>query len=251
MSQEKDTGIVLSKKSSGEADNICSIYTKNSGKDKFVFKGLKKSARRPRTASEPGSILEIIYYTGKAGSFNTISEFDILASHNSIRKSGDKIFALYFILELVDLTTGPSDPNPKIFSLLSAGIETLSASLFPKHFAVFFTIKYLMLQGVFPDTESCSWCGTKDHEKLVIENSSLRAACIGCTDSISAAVRSKGTEFINQCVKKKLDTIECGKYTENDIIIILRVLIEYINSYYSVRMKSGSMLTRPSIDGIS
>ena len=105
MSQEKETGIVLSKKSSGEADNICCIFTKNSGKDRFVFKGLKKSTKRPRTASEPGSILDIIYYSGKAGSFNTISEFDILATHSLIRKSSEKIFSLYFILELVDLTT--------------------------------------------------------------------------------------------------------------------------------------------------
>ncbi|MBU1024131.1 recombination protein O N-terminal domain-containing protein [bacterium] len=37
MSQQRETGIVLSKQSSGEADNICTIYTKNSGKDRFVF----------------------------------------------------------------------------------------------------------------------------------------------------------------------------------------------------------------------
>jgi DNA repair protein RecO (recombination protein O) len=248
MSQEKETGIVLSKKSSGEADNICTIFTKNSGKDRFIFKGLKKSAKRPRTASEPGSILDIIYYTGKAGSFHTISEFDILAIHNSIRKSSDKIFSLYFILELTDLTTGPADPNTKIFNLLSAGIETLADTMYPKHFAVFFTIKYLLLQGVFPDTEKCSWCGNSDTGKLIVENSGLRVSCINCTDFKSAAVRSKGTEFINQCVKLKLDKIDCSNYPEKEILSILTILIEYINSYYNIKLKSGSMLTRPSID---
>ncbi|HNX24931.1 MAG TPA: DNA repair protein RecO [Spirochaetota bacterium] len=248
MSQEKDTGIVLSKKSSGEADDICSIFTRNSGKDRFIFKGLKKSTKRPRTASEPGSILDILYYTGKAGGFSTISGFDILATHNSIRKSSEKIFSLYFILELVDLTTGPADPNPKIFNLLSAGIETLSGTLFPKHFAVFFTIKYLLLQGVFPDTEKCSWCGISDPDKLVVENNGLRVSCIGCTDFKSAVIRSRGTEFINKCVKLKLDKIECGNYPEKDIIQVLTTLIEYINSYYSIKLKSGSMLTRTVIE---
>jgi DNA repair protein RecO (recombination protein O) len=246
MSQEKDTGIVLSKKSSGEADNICTIYTKNSGKDRFIFRGLKKSTRRPRTASEPGSILDLIYYTGKSGGYNTISEFDILITYGQIRKSSDKIFSLYYILELVDLTTGLSDPNIKIFNLLSAGIETLSTTLFPKHFTIFFTIKYLLLQGVFPDTEKCSWCGNADPGKLVIENSGFRTSCINCTDLKSAMIRSRGTEFINQCIKLKLDKIECGNFPEKEILSVLTVLIEYINSYYSIKLKTGSMLTRPA-----
>jgi DNA repair protein RecO len=246
MSQEKDTGIVLSKKSSGEADNICTIYTKNSGKDRFIFRGLKKSTKRPRTASEPGSILDLIYYTGKSGGYNTISEFDILITFGQIRKSSDKIFSLCYILELVDLTTGLSDPNIKIFNLLSAGIETLSATLFPKHFTVFFTIKYLLLQGVFPDTEKCSWCGNSDPGKLVIENSGFRTSCINCTDLKSAVIRSRGTEFINQCIRLKLDKIECGSFPDKEILSALEALIEYINSYYGIKLKTGSMLTRPA-----
>ncbi|MCL1832910.1 MAG: DNA repair protein RecO, partial [Leptospirales bacterium] len=188
MPQEKDIGVVLSKKNSGEADHICSIYTKNSGKDKFIFKGLKKSTKRPRTASEPGSILNIIYYNGREGRINTISEFDILANYSAIRKSSEKIFSLYFILELVDLTTGLSDTNSKIFNLLYAGIETLYNTQYPKHFVIFFTIKYLMLQGVFSDISRCSWCGNSDPKTLVIDTDKLRVSCLICTDLSSALI---------------------------------------------------------------
>lgn len=248
MSQEKETGIVLSKKSSGEADEICCIYTRNSGKDNFIFRGLKKSTKRPRSASEPGSILELIYYTGKTGKINTVSEFNILTTYNSIRKSSDKIFSLYFILELIDSTTGFSDSNIRIFSLLSAGIETLSGSSYPKHFTVFFTIKYLLLQGIFPETLKCTWCGNSDIENLVIENNLFRTSCINCTDMKSAVIGTRGTCFINQCVKLKLDKIECGNFPDKDIITIISVLIEYINTYYGIKLKTGSMLTRPSPD---
>ena len=246
MSQEKDTGIVLSKKSSGEADNICTIYTKSSGKDKFIFRGLKKSTRRPKTASEPGTILDLLYYTGKSGGFNTVSEFNILITYNSIRKSSEKIFSLYFILELVDLTTGFSDPNTGIYTLLSAGIETLSGTMFPKHFTVFFTIKYLLMQGVFPETLQCSWCGNQDTGKLVIENNGFRTSCINCTDFQNAVISNKGTEFVNRCVRQKLDKIECAEYPDKDILSILTALAEYINTYYGIKLKAGSMLIRPS-----
>lgn len=244
MSQGKETGIILSRKDSGEADNICNIYTRNSGKDRFVFRGLKKSTKRPRSGSEPGTILDIVYYTGRTGSINTVSEFDILSSYSSIRKSSGKIYTLYFILELVDLTTGLSDPNIKIFNLLSAGIETLSTTEFPKHFSIFFAVKYLVLQGIFPDTGKCSWCGNSESSNLLIENRSLRTSCINCTDIRSAVVRNNGTVFINKCVNQKLDKIECGSYTEKEIVSALTIIIDYINAYYSIKLKSASMLTR-------
>lgn len=244
MSQKRDTGIVLSKKSSGEADNICSIYTKNSGKDKFIFRGLKKSSRRPRTASEPGSVLDIIYYTGKTGNLNTVSELDILNNHNSIRKSSDKIFTLYYMLELVDLTTGFTDPNIKVFNLLSAGIETLSVMELTRHFAVFFTVKYLLSQGVFPDTARCSWCENSNPEQLLIE-SGFRISCVNCGDIKSAVITGRGIEFINKCVSLKLDKIDCSNYSDREILSILSMLIEYINSYYSIKLKTGSILINP------
>lgn len=242
MSQEKETGIVLSRKDSGEADNICSIYTKNSGKEKFIFRGLKKSGKRPRTASEPGSVLNMIFYTGNNGNFNTISEFDLLNNNSSIRKSSHRIFSLFYILELVDLTTGMADPNMKIFNLLSAGIETLAQTPYVKHFTVFFTVKYLLLQGVFPGTEQCSWCGTSSPEKLVLENQGFKISCIDCSDSRSPAVFSRGIEFINQCVKLKLDKIDCSRYSENEVHYILINLINYIQHYYNINMKTESML---------
>ena len=244
MPQEKDTGVVLSKKNSGEADHICSIYTKTGGKDKFIFKGLKKSTKRPRTASEPGSILNIIYYTGRDGGMNTVSEFDILANHSAIRKNSEKIFALYFILELVDLTTGLSDSNTNIFNLLSIGIDTLYNTEYPRHFVIFFSIKYLMLQGVLPDISRCAWCGNNDRKALVIDNDKLRAACLNCTDLKSVLVNNKGTEFMNECTVSKFNKIEYANYSDNDINQVLTAVIRYINSYFNITLKTESFLVK-------
>jgi len=244
MPQEKDTGVVLSKKNSGEADHICSIYTKNSGKEKFIFRGLKKSTKRPRTASEPGSILNFIYYNynGRDGKINTVSEFNILTNHNAIRKNNEKIFALFYILELVDLTTGLSDPNTKIFNLLSAGIETLYNTQKPRHFIIFFTVKYLILQGVLPDISRCSWCGNNNLKALVIDNNQLRASCLNCTDLKSVLVNNKGTEFMNECAENKFNKINCEDYADNDINPVLAIIIRYINHYFNITLKTEAFL---------
>ena len=244
MPQEKDIGVVLSKKNSGEADHICSIYTKTSGKEKFIFKGLKKSTKRPRTASEPGSILNILYYTGREGRINTVSEFDILKNHSAIRKDSEKIFSLYFILELVDLTTGLSDANDKIFTLLSAGIDTLYNTGYPRHFIIFFSITYLMLQGVLPDISKCTWCGNNDPKALVIDNDKLRTSCLNCADLNSISVNNHGTEFMNECTVSKFNRIEYANYTDNDINQVLTAVIRYINSYFSITLKTESFLIK-------
>lgn len=242
MAQEKDTGIILSRKDSLSADNICSIYTRKSGKGWFVFRGLKKSGRRPRSGAEPGTVLDIIYYSGRDDGLNTISDFDILTSNRYIRENTEKIFSMFYILELVSLTTGHADPNMKIFNLLMSGIETLSHVTHVTHFNVFFTVRYLLLQGIFPDTGQCSWCGEERNNKLLIEIPGFRTSCRGCIDPSASVISAVNFEFINQCIKVKLDKIDCSRYTDGDVHILLVKLIDYIQNYFIIKLKSGSML---------
>ena len=244
MTEYKDTGIVLSRRDSGEADNICTIYTKSAGKECFVFRGLKKSVKRPRTGSEPGTVLDMIYYSGSSGNFNTISEFDILINNSLIRSSGEKIFSLFYILELVERTTGRADSNIGIFNLLSSGIDTLSQTSRVKHFTVFFTIRYLLLQGVFPAALKCSWCGEPGCDKLFIEIPEFRVSCTACSDPGTSSLGGRFIEFINQCVNLKLDRIDCGRYSERDMHLLIIKLIDYIQRYFSIKLKSESMLTK-------
>jgi DNA repair protein RecO len=242
MTQHRDTGIVLSRKDSGEADNICNIYTKCKGKERFVFKGLKKSGKRPRTGSEPGTILDIIYYSDRHGIINTISEFDILANNSVIRGSSNRIYTLFYMLELVEQTTGHADSNTGIYNLLSAGIDTLATTLHVKHFTVFFTIRYLLLQGIFPEALKCSSCGETAQEKLKIDFSEFRVSCTGCMDSVTSSVGGKYIEFIRQCLTLKLNRIDCERYPDRDIHYLLLKLIDYIQRYYNIKIRSESML---------
>lgn len=240
MSRERDSGIVLSKKSSGEGDDICVVFTKGSGRERFVFKGLKKSAKRARTASEPGTVLDIIYYTGISG-INTVSEFDILTSPDTVRKKSEKIYSLWYMLELINLTTGYSDPHPEIFSLLSAAIETLSATEFYLHLCTFFTVRYMMMQGIFPDIERCSWCGNTS-VSLFIEKTGLRTSCLNCGDALNASIGIDGTRFLNLCVSTKFNKIGCSDLSADSAARLLTVLVDSINSYYQISIRSTALL---------
>lgn len=242
MAQEKDIGVILQRNDSGDADNICSIYTRNSGKAWFLFKGLKKSGRRPRSGSEPGTLLEMLYYSGRNGSPGTVSDFDILSDNRNIRESSEKIFALFYILELVNLTTGYTDPNLKLFNLLVNGIEALSLTPHVMHFNVFFTVRYLLLQGVFPDTVQCSWCGETKTDKLRIEVPGFRTSCTACIDPMASVISAENLEFINQCRRVKLDKIDCSRFTANGTRALLLILIDYVQDYFNIRFRSGPVI---------
>ena len=98
MEIQKITGIVLSSKQLGEADYVCSIYTKEYGKRDFIFKGLQKSKRRPQIVSEPGIIADIIYYYHQNKNSYIVNEYNILKDNSDIRDDLKKIYLLYFLV---------------------------------------------------------------------------------------------------------------------------------------------------------
>jgi len=246
MSRQKTRGIILSRTLSGEADYICSIYTKDLGRERFIFKGIRKSQKRPRSGSEPGTILDLVYYTGVSGTINTVSEFDITASTLPIRKRSDSIFSLYYMVELIDSTTGFGDINDRIYSLLCAGIDSLSKTEHPVHFIIFFTARYMALQGIMPEITSCSWCGCDGNNGLFIDPVSLRASCGSCSGG-GKSLNSEAADFLHQCLSFKFTKIDLQQYNNSSISPLFYTLTSYIENYFGTKIKSAEMLGKSAI----
>jgi len=243
MPRQKTKGVVLSRTLCGEADYICTIYTKDIGRERFIFKGIRKSQKRPRSGSEPGTILDLVYYTGTPGTINTISEFDIAASTLQIRKSSSSIFSLYYMVELIDSTTGFGDINEKIYSLLCAGLNSLAQTEKPLHFIIFFTARYMALQGIMPEITSCSWCGGDGNRGLFIDPVSLRASCSLCSGG-GKSLDSEAAEFLHQCLSNKFTKIDLPKYKTSTLTPLLFSLTAYIENYFGIKLKSADMIGR-------
>jgi DNA repair protein RecO len=246
MSRQKTRGIVLSRTLSGEADYICSIFTKDIGRERFIFKGIRKSQKRPRSGSEPGTILDLIYYTGVSGTLNTISEFDITASTLPIRKSSDSIFSLYYMVELIDSTTGFGDINEKIYSLLCAGIDSLAKTEHPLHLIIFFTARYMAIQGIMPEITSCSWCGCDGSNGLFIEPVSLGVSCSSCSGG-GKALNGEAADFLHQSLSCKFTKIDLQQYKNSSVSPLFYTLTAYIENYFGIKLKSVEMLGKSAL----
>ena len=90
MSLSKARGIVLSRKLSGEADYICSVFTKEWGREMIIFKGLKKSKKRAPSASETGSVIDFTCYSKQGSGIKTVSQFDLISTPVEIKKKALK-----------------------------------------------------------------------------------------------------------------------------------------------------------------
>ena len=245
MSLGKGRGIVLSRKLSGEADYICSIFTKESGRDIFIFKGLKKSKKRSPSASESGSVLDLFYYAREGVPLKTVSQFDIVSTPSEIKKSAQKIFALYCILEIADKTTGCGDADEGIYNLLAAALKSLSKAEEVINFTLFFIIQYLKIQGILPQFSQCSSCGDPDFRSYSLTAKNLKILCPCCCSREDKVLHRSSLDFIKLSMNQKYSSINHTQFPFENMAGLLNVLTDFIEQYFSIKIKSKDMLLYP------
>ncbi|HOK91840.1 MAG TPA: DNA repair protein RecO [Spirochaetota bacterium] len=241
MAQKKTKGIVLSRNISGEADYICSILTEDLGKEKFIFKGLKKSLKRPKSASEPGTFLDLVYYSRDSLSINTVSEFSIFFDNSQFRKNEKTISSLYYIVDLIDSTTATSDANTSLYNLVAYGLYTLSKTENHLHFLIFFMVRYLMIQGILPELRACSWCGASTDEEFFLNRANLKLSCTKCLCDDNS-ISGKAVIFLQQALDKKFVNIKISQFQNGEIIPLFDSLHNYIESYFGTKLKSYKII---------
>lgn len=235
-------GIVLNRRLSGESDFICSIYTRDHGKKQFIFKGLKKTRKRPVSLSEPGSVIRITYYSKENSPVNTVSSFEHLLLAPKIRKEAVKIHSLYFIVELVEKTSGEGDSAAGLYNLISSGIETLEHTGSVMHFNLFFTIRYMAMQGILPVTGRCIHCGSEDAVSYDVDSHTLNFTCSSCSDYEGADISGKTAAFMRRSASEKFSSIETADVPENEVSLLFIKTAGFIENYFGFRFKSLDML---------
>jgi len=243
MAIQKDIGIILSSKTYGEGDVFSRIFTKNFGKKDFIFKGIKKSKKRSSLGSEPGTIIEFIYYDQKK-SIPIINEFKVERVNLEIRKNYNQIFQLCFLLEIVEKTVGDHDPNEKIFNLLFYALSSLSQTEFKINFSLFFIIHLLKHHGILSPFERCKICDGQDYDNFFIDQHDFSPICQNCrTGDLGEKLFSvKTKEFVQKSLSQKFINIDHGQYDQKTNKNFLNYISLFIENYFNIRIKSREMM---------
>ncbi len=245
MSIQKARGIVLSSRITGEADHLCKIYTKEYGKREFIFKGLQKSKKRPQIISEPGIIADLLYYHHENRNSYIVNDYYIIKDTMQIRNDLKKIYSLYYLVNLIEKTTGFNDQNKSIFDLLANGISFISKAEFAEHLSAFFSIQLLRIQGILPEFQKCKICGQKIPNGFHIDLLDFHPVCRKCVNTIankSGLFDRIIAEYIHNSLTEKFASIKHSDFPSESIINFLFCISIFFENYYHVRINAKDQL---------
>lgn len=143
-----DEGIVLARRSYGEADRILSVYCKNHGRVSLMAKGVRRTTSRKRGHLEVFSQIRFQAFHGKG--LDLISEAEIIDNFSEVRKNLKKVALAYYFMEVVGRTTHEGQPHPELYSNVLKNLRMLKTEIKLKKLRLDFVLILLTVLGFWP-----------------------------------------------------------------------------------------------------
>ena len=148
----KTEGIVLRQTSSGEADRMLTVYTRDFGTLRLVARGLRRPNSRLAGHLEP--LVHASLQLARGRGPDIVTGADTLHGHTALRNSLEGIARGLVCAELVEAFAPEEQANPELFHLLLHAITMLNEGEEDRllwHFA----FHVLRLTGYMPELQQC------------------------------------------------------------------------------------------------
>ena len=167
-----------------EADKICVLLTRQSGKLRGVAYGARKMRSRFGSSLEPLTEVAVTYFEKEGRELVSISNAEILRSHfDDAARSVEAGAAMSYMADMLCEFLPDHEPNETIYRLVTATLEALGDGGDLTALVRYFEVWLLKLAGFFPDLRLCASCGAdsaSDGEVWVSSDGSPRCpACSG------------------------------------------------------------------------
>ena len=234
-------GIVLSTSESGEADLIARVLTETHGVQQLLFRGIRKSRRRSRSAAEPG-MRSVFVFRMTGGGIPTVSECTPVDLHEEIRARYGRIIRMHFLLEAVLKTTGQAQPDSFLYKMLRGAIESLEKDTGSLSLPLFFVIRLLIHLGVFPAAPACSRCGASDTAlSFYFEDHTL--LCGGCAlRKGNIRFESHEIAFLSTAARFRYAQMPPFLLSPAETAAMLEALVRFMEQSFRITLKSTKLL---------
>lgn len=186
MSLEKTTAIVLRVVEFSETSCIVTMMTREYGKITVMAKG----ARRPKSPFEAAldvlSVCRIVFIKKHAATMDLLTEAKLERRFRAAASSLDRLYAGYYVAELLKLLTDDADPHPDLFDLAIRTIDTVDTKKMETNGAqsvdevvLNFELAALRCLGHLPMLTRCVSCG-KEKTTLNRVNFGMNSGGILC-----------------------------------------------------------------------
>lgn len=156
MGLYKVEGVVLRRRSLGEADRLVTILSRDRGKLTVVARGARRPRSRLGGRLEPATRFRALVAEGR--SLDIISQVEVLDAFAALRADLDRLGAAAIILEYADQALAERHAQAEVYTLLVEALALLrmgARDLAP----LWFVARLLVLTGHRPAVDRCAVCG--------------------------------------------------------------------------------------------
>ena len=160
MSSEKSLAIVLRVVDFSETSVIATLFTEHFGK----IGALAKGARRPKGPFEAAidllAVCRIVFIHKTSDALDLLTEAKLERRFRSAARDLSRLYAGYYVAELLHDLTDTADPHPGLFHAANQTLYDLDQDEPVPTTVLRFELTLLRELGLLPSFEACAGCGT-------------------------------------------------------------------------------------------
>ncbi|MEM0927287.1 MAG: DNA repair protein RecO, partial [Planctomycetota bacterium] len=160
MASEPTTAIVLRAIEFSETSLIVTLLTRDFGQVAAIAKG----ARRPKSSFEGAldllAVCRVLLIRKSSDALDLLTEAKLIRRFRGGEKSLDRVYAGYYIAEMLRLLTDNHDPHPGLYDLALQALGLVDGDGNLPLALLGFDVAALRLLGHAPSTRTCVDCGT-------------------------------------------------------------------------------------------
>ena len=160
MSTEKSLALVLRVVDFSETSVVTTLFTEDFGK----IGALAKGARRPKGPFESAldllAVCRIVFIHKTSDALDLLTEAKLERRFRSAARDLSRLYAGYYVAELLHELTDASDPHPVLFHCANQSLYDLDQGEDVAPVVLHFEVTMLRELGLLPSLETCVGCGT-------------------------------------------------------------------------------------------
>ncbi len=159
MASEKTLAIVLRVVEFSETSCVVTLFTRDFGK----VGALAKGARRPKSPFESAldllAVCRIVFLHKSSDALDLLTEAKLERRFRNGQKDLSRLYAGYYVAELLRELTDAGDPQPDLYEAADAALMELEGSTELARVVLRFELTALRLLGHLPALSGCAACG--------------------------------------------------------------------------------------------
>ncbi len=229
---KKDLGFVVRRYNFRETSLITTLYTKNYGKIRGIFKGFYTQKKEFSSPLDVFSLNEFVFYP-KRSEIWLISHADLVSDFAFLPKNlaKSKVAALFF--NLIDKTMQLWDRNPYIFDLLNDCLKTLEDENNLKILCIFL-VRFLTHAGFKPEFNHCISCNNLLEEEMFFSVSKGGLICKACKGKVSdiRKISKQATQSLLYIQRVDFSLVSRLKIASRPLHEIFYILSEFLSYHF-------------------